>query len=89
MVRNSTRGPQSWWHNGHRVNEKVINVWDGTDDFSAAVLPLFLLYVWVTMSFIKSRAKNTKEGHKCKYFYKALQDRHLIQTYHFCSILVK
>lgn len=38
MVWNSTQGPQSWWHNGHHVNEKVINVWEGADNFSIAVL---------------------------------------------------
>lgn len=41
MLQNRTQGLQSWWHNGHHVNEKVINVFDAADNFSLAVLLIF------------------------------------------------
>ena len=44
MVRNSTQGPQSWWHNGDRVNEKVVNVWVGADNVYVAVSLRVLFY---------------------------------------------
>lgn len=80
MVRNSTQGPQSWWHNGDRVNEKVVNVWVGADNVYVAVslrvLFYFLLscvmlwtkymYVFISLWSIRNKAKKLEEHCKCR-----------------------
>lgn len=73
MVRNSTQGPQSCWRKGDRVNEKVINVWEGADNVSVAlllsvlsvVLWIKLVYVCLCNHLIRNIAKRLREHCKC------------------------